>query len=157
VAYQGRKKARTSNVLPITDANGFILATTGIIAGHHHDAFDLKDNLRTAFKFIKGLGISIAGSYFNADSAFDTKAARWTCFNHQIIPNIAENKRARKKAKRGHQRFFNAQVYKVRFSSERTFPGLTNLEPCSSVLTVKLPILWGLTLLFLPLSIFATR
>ena len=28
VAYQGRKKAKTSNVLPISDANGFILATT---------------------------------------------------------------------------------------------------------------------------------
>jgi len=118
VAYQGRKKAKTSNVL---DANGFILATTGIIAGHHNDAFELKDNLRTAFKFIKSLGISIAGSYFNADSAFDTKAARWTCFNHKLIPNIAENKRARKKAKRGRKRFFNAQVYKLRFSSERTF------------------------------------
>lgn len=30
VAYQGRKKAKTSNVLPISDANGFVLASTGI-------------------------------------------------------------------------------------------------------------------------------
>ena len=44
VAYQGRKKANTSNVLPMTDANGFILATTGIVAGNHNDAFELKDN-----------------------------------------------------------------------------------------------------------------
>lgn len=76
VAYQGRKKAKISNVLPITDANGFILATTGIVAGNHNDAFDLKDNLRAAFKFIKRRGIPIAGSYFNADAAFDTQAAR---------------------------------------------------------------------------------
>jgi transposase len=121
VAYQGRKKAKTSNVLPITDANGFILATTGIIAGNHHDAFELKDTLGAAFKFIKGLGIAIAGSYFNADSAFDTKAARWICFNHKVIPNMAENKRSRKQAKRGPKRLFAAQVYKLRFSSERTF------------------------------------
>lgn len=121
VAYQGRKKAKTSNVLPITDANGFILATTGIVAGNHNDAFELKDNLRAAFKFIKGLGISIAGSYFNADSAFDTKAARWTCFNHKVIPNIAENKRSRKTAKRGPKRRFDPQVYKLRFTSERSF------------------------------------
>jgi len=121
VAYQGRKKAKTSNVLPITDAKGFILATTGIIAGNHNDAFELKDHLRAAFKFIKRLGISIAGSYFNADSAFDTKAARWTCFNHKLIPNIAENKRSRKKPKRGPKRAFNPEVYKLRFSSERTF------------------------------------
>ena len=121
VAYQGRKKAKTSNVLPITDAHGFILATTGIIAGNHHDAFELKDHLRAAFKFIKRSGISIAGSYFNADSAFDTRAARWTCFNHKVIPNMAENKRSRKKSKRGPKRLFNPEVYKLRFSSERTF------------------------------------
>ena len=121
VAYQGRKKAKTSNVLPITDANGCILATTGIIAGNHNDAFELKDNLRSAFKFIKRLGIAIAGSYFNADSAFDTKAARWTCFNHQVIPNIVENKRSRKRTKRGPNRLFTPDVYNLRFSSERTF------------------------------------
>jgi transposase len=121
VAYQGRKKTKTSNVLPITDANGFILATTGIVAGNHNDAFELKDNLRAAFKFIKGLGISMAGSYFNADSAFDTKAARWTCFNHKVIPNMAQNKRSRQHSKRGPRRRFNAEVYKLRFTSERTF------------------------------------
>jgi hypothetical protein len=121
VAYQGRKKAKTSNVLPITDAKGFILATTEIIAGNHNDAFELKDNLRAAFKFIKRLGISLVGSYFNADSAFDTKAARRTCFNHKVIPNMAENKRSRKHTKRGPKRLFNPDVYKRRFSSERTF------------------------------------
>ena len=121
VAYQGRKKAKTSNVLPITDAHGIILATIGIIAGNHNDAFELKDNLRAAFKFIKHLGISIVGSYFNADSSFDTKAARWTCFNHKVIPNMIENKRSRKHTKRGPKRWFNPEVYKLRFTSERTF------------------------------------
>ena len=45
----------------ITDANGFILASPGLIAGHHHGAFDMKDNLRAAFKFSKGWGMIIAG------------------------------------------------------------------------------------------------
>ncbi|MDX1992539.1 MAG: transposase family protein [bacterium] len=121
VAYQRRKKAKTSNVLPITDANGFILATTGIVAVNHNDAFELKDNLRDAFKFIKRLGISVAGSYFNADAAFDTKAARWTCFNHKLIPNIVENTRSRKRSKPGRKRCFNPDIYKLRFTSERTF------------------------------------
>jgi len=39
VAYQGRKRAKTSNILPIMDANGYILASTGMVAGNHHDAF----------------------------------------------------------------------------------------------------------------------
>jgi transposase len=121
VTYQGRKKGKTSNVLPITDANGFILASTPIVAGHHNDAYDLKDNLRSAFKFIKSLDICLIGSFFNADAAFDTKAARWTCFNHKLIPNIAENKRNRKTTKRGRKRFFDSDVYKRRFESERSF------------------------------------
>lgn len=121
VAYQGRKKGKTSNVLPITDAKGNILATTGIVAGNHNDAFELKDNLCAAFKFIKRQGIAIAGSYFNADAAFDTKAARRVCFNHKLIPNIVENTRARKRPKRGRKRLFNPLIYKLRFTSERTF------------------------------------
>jgi transposase len=121
VAYQGRKKAKTSNILPITDQNGYILATTDIVAGNHHDAFNLKPQLQAAFTSIKRLGVSIEGAYFNADSGFDTLDARKVCFNHHVIPNIAENKRNRKSAKLGRKRLFDATIYKDRFASERTF------------------------------------
>jgi transposase len=121
VAYQARKRAKTSNILPITDRNGYVVASTGIVAGNHNDAFNLKDHLQTAFKAMKALGLVIAGGFFNADSAFDTKEARRVCFNHQVVPNIAENKRNRKALKRGRKRLFNADVYKNRFVSERSF------------------------------------
>ena len=91
------------------------------MAGHHNDAFELKPQLQAAFKAIKRLVLSIAGAYFNADGGFDTLEARKVCFNHQVIPNIAENKRNRKHTKRGRKRLFNPEVYKDRFSSERTF------------------------------------
>ena len=121
VAYQGRKRAKTSNILPITDKEGYILASTPLVAGNHNDAFELKDNLQTAFMFMKQLGLDFQGAFFNADSAFDTKAARKVCFNHSVVPNIAVNKRNQKAVKRGRKRFFNSVVYKHRFSSERTF------------------------------------
>jgi len=121
VAYQHRKRAKTSNILPITDAHGFVVASTGIVAGNHHDAFDLKPHLQAAFKHMKRLGLTFAGAFFNADSAFDTLDARKVCFNHQVIPNIAENKRNRKATKRGRKRLFNPTVYKQRFTSERSF------------------------------------
>jgi transposase len=121
VAYQGRKRAKTSNILPIMDANGYILASTGMVAGNHNDAFNLKPHLQTAFKSLKRLGLNIAGAFFNADSAFDTRDARKVCFNHGVIPNIAENKRNRKAPKRGRKRLFNAEVYKRRFANERSF------------------------------------
>ena len=121
VAYQGRKKAKTTNILPVTDGHGFIIATTALIAGNHNDAFNLKHHLQTLCKSIKKLGLIIEGSFFNADKAFDTKAARKTCFNHGLIPNTPENRRNRKGNKRGRKRLFNAEVYKRRFTSERTF------------------------------------
>ena len=45
VAYQGRKKAKTCNLLPIMDANGYVIASTGIIAGKHNDAYNLTPHL----------------------------------------------------------------------------------------------------------------
>jgi transposase len=121
VAYQGRKKAKTTNILPITDGDGFIVATTGLLAGNHNDAYNLKSHLQAAFKTMKRLGLDIQGAFFNADKAFDTKDARKTCFNHGVMPNIDENKRNRKTIKRGRKRLFNAKVYKRRFTCERTF------------------------------------
>jgi transposase len=121
VAYQGRKKAKTSNILPIVDKNGYVIASTTIVAGNHNDSFELKENLMTLFKAMKRQALVIKGAYFNADSAFDTKAARKVCFNHGVIPNIPENKRNRKRAKRGRKRLFNAEIYAHRFCAERTF------------------------------------
>jgi transposase len=121
VAYQGRKKAKTSNILPFTEANGYIIASTELVAGNHNDAFNLKPNLQTAFKELNQLGLGIHGAFFNADSAFDTKDARKTCFNHGLIPNMPENKRNRKRPKRGRKRLFNKAVYTRRFCVERTF------------------------------------
>jgi len=86
LAYQGRKKAKTSNILPITDGRGYILASTGIVAGNHNDAYLLKAHLQTAFKTMKAWGLPIAGAFFNADSAFDTLDTRKACFNHHLIP-----------------------------------------------------------------------
>jgi transposase len=123
VAYQGRKKAKTCNILPITDAQGYVLAATGIIAGNHHDAFDLKPHLQQACGWLKQQGFALKGVYFNADSAFDTLPARKVCFNDGLIPNIAENKRNRKHVKRGRKRLFDPLIYKRRFVNERSFAG----------------------------------
>ena len=121
VAYQHRKRAKTSNILPITDALGYVVASTGIVAGNHHDAFDLKPHLQAAFRSMKRLGLTIAGAYFDAGSAFDTLEARKVCFNHRVIPNICENKRNPKQTKRGRKRLFDAIIYKRRFTGERSF------------------------------------
>jgi len=120
--WQGRKKAKTTNILPVTDKKGYPVASTEIIPGNHHDAFDLENNLRNIFKDMKGRKLPVSGAHFNADSAFDTKGAREICFNNKIIPNIAENRRNRKSPRRGRPRLFNEKIYRNRFAGiERTF------------------------------------
>jgi len=121
VAYQGRKKAKTCNILPIMDKHGYVVASTGILSGQHNDAFNLKVHLQSAFHAMKQLGLVIKGAIFNADMGFDTREARKTCFNHGLIPNIPENPRNRQQPKRGRKRLFNARVYADRFCAERTF------------------------------------
>ncbi len=100
---------------------GYVVASTGIIAGNHNDAYNLKAHLQTAFREMKQLGLPLKGAYFNADMAFDTREARKTCFNHGLIPNLPENPRNRQPTKRGRPRLFDAAVYADRFCAERTF------------------------------------
>ena len=94
----GRRRKRPTSSM--TDAKGFILATTGLSQATTTTPLNLKTTCEP-FQIYETAGHSSAGSYFNADAAFDTKAARWTCFNHKLIPNIVENARSRKRAKRG--------------------------------------------------------
>ena len=49
VPYQEREKAKTSNILPILDANGYMVTTSEIVAGNHNNAYEFKANLRDAF------------------------------------------------------------------------------------------------------------
>jgi transposase len=107
--------------LPVTDGNGYIIATTGIIAGHHNDSYELEQKLKHVFADMKRCGLNFRGAIFTMDSSFDTRAARKLLWNRGVKPNIAENKRNRKTVKRGRKRYFNSIVYKRRFVSERTF------------------------------------
>jgi transposase len=97
------------------------VATTGIIAGNHNDAYELKQTITKVFQDLQRCGLEYAGAFFNADSSFDTREARKMLWNRGVIPNIHENKRNRKTVKRGRKRHFNRDVYKHRFVIERTF------------------------------------
>jgi len=45
------------NEWKVVKLNSFIVASTGIIAGNRHDAFNLKQHLQTTFKSMKRLNI----------------------------------------------------------------------------------------------------
>lgn len=90
VGYQSREKAKTTNILPITIAIGYIVASTGLRADNHNDGYDLTLHLQSAFHrlWTQHLSISIRGDYFTADAAFDTREARKTRFNQALSPTF---------------------------------------------------------------------
>ncbi len=70
---------------------------------------------------MKRCHLDYTGAVFNADSSFDTRAARKMLWNYGVIPNVDENKRNRKTVKRGRKRHFSQDAYQNRFTIERTF------------------------------------
>jgi len=116
VGYQGRKKAKTSNLLILTDSIGIPIACSLPLSGEHHDNYNLLDEFKGMLKNIQSSKIAIPGLFLNADSGFDTIDFRNLCAQYEIFDNIAHNKR------NGYQcdSFFDELLYKQRFAIERT-------------------------------------
>ncbi|MGX9987570.1 IS5 family transposase [Soonwooa purpurea] len=121
VAYQHRKRGRTSNILIMTDGRGIPIANGGIISGNHNDLYQIVPQYAQMIKDLKKSEICVQNSIQNADKGFDSKKLRRAIHRRKMIANIVENKRNRKGKKRGKKRFFNQDVYDQRFVNERTF------------------------------------
>jgi transposase len=128
IGYQHRKKGRTSNVLIMTDGRGTPIALGNILSGNHNDLYDLVPQFTAMINDLKQKGICVENSMLNADKGFDSKSFRRCCMRKQIIPNIKENKRNRKKTKRGRKRQFNQLIYNRRFVNERGFAWMDSFK-----------------------------
>lgn len=116
VAYQGRKKSNTSNLLMMADNQGIPIACSDVISGNHNDVYKIKQKTEKMFKQIRTSGIATEGLFMNADAGFDTRELRSWCSKNEIIANIAANKR------NGQQQeyLFDKKLYDRRFVIERT-------------------------------------
>ena len=121
IGYSGHKHQRGEKVVAITDKNGNVIAPYTIAPVNVSDCILLPDSLKNLSEIARNLGISIKGSILNLDGIFDSKKNRKAIFNRGMIPNIPENKRNRKKNKRGRKRLFNESIHKLRHNVERTF------------------------------------
>jgi transposase len=105
----------------VIDKQGYMIELARLLAGNHNDSYELKETIWKLFKDLQRLGLCYKGAIFNADKSFDSSEARKMLWNRGVRPNIPENKRSRKHAKRGRKRYFNRAVYKQRFVIERDF------------------------------------
>ena len=116
VAYQGRKKAKTSNMLILTDNQGIPLTCSEPIKGNHNDAFRLVPSAKQMLANLESSGIRTDSLFLNADSGFDTEEFRQYCSEKEIIGNIDQNMRNGS----ANEYLFDDLLYKCRFVVERT-------------------------------------
>ena len=119
VGYQGRKKAKTTNMLFLTDRQGLPLACSDPMSGEHHDVFEIEENVSKMIAAVKQAGIATEGLFLNGDAGFDAQKMRDICARHDIVPNIARNKKNRMNAD-AKDYLFDSELYKERFAVERT-------------------------------------
>lgn len=116
VAYQGRKKCKTSNLLILTDSQGVPLMCGDPEEGNHNDAYNLENSVEKMLQEMRHSTIATEGLFLNADSGFDTTEFRNYCFRNEIIANIDQNKRNGNTA----DHLFDDVLYKCRYVVERT-------------------------------------
>jgi transposase len=118
VAYQGRKKRKTTNSLYLTDRQGFPLALSSPKAGNHHDLHEIEQSLNVLFTVLEKANIALDGLFINADSGFDSKSFRNACFEKGIFANVDFNPRNGENSE--YDFLLDEELYKERFSIERT-------------------------------------
>jgi len=118
VAYQGRKKRKTTNSLYLTDRQGLPLALSSPKAGNHHDLHEIQQALNEMFSVLEKASIALDGLFINADSGFDSKSFRLACAERGIYANVDFNPRNGESNE--YEYLLDDELYKERYSIERT-------------------------------------
>lgn len=82
----------------------------------------LKPEIKKLADIAKSIGLKLAGKVMSLDGIYNSRSNRKAIFNLGMTPNIPENKRNRKKTKRGRKQIFCQKIFKERFRTiERVF------------------------------------
>lgn len=117
VAYQTRKKRKTTNSLYLTDRQGLPLAISSPIAGNHHDLYKIENSLGELFKTLEMSNIPSDGLFVNADSGFDSKDFRNICASKGVFANVDFNTR---NGELDNDNLLDEELYHERYSIERS-------------------------------------
>jgi transposase len=122
LGFSGHKHLKGDKVVALCDRRCNVLAPFIAAPGNQNESPMLVPALNALTAIAKAVGLSLHGSIVSFDGVYDSKANRKTIFNRGLIPNILENRRGRKKTKRGRKRLFDPGIFKERFRTiERIF------------------------------------
>jgi len=134
VAYQGRKKRKTTNSIYLTDRQGIPLAMSIPVSGNHNDLYAIDESITEIVKVVGQADISVEGLFVNADGGFDGEHLFHVFEKEEMIPNIPENRR---NSKFDYDRFFHKKLYEERYSIERTNAWIDSFRSCLNRFDVK--------------------
>jgi hypothetical protein len=106
----------------ICDRRCNVLAPFIAAPGNQNESPLMVPALTALTAIAKAIGLDLQGSIVSFDGVYDSKANRKAIFNRGLVPNIPENRRGRKKTKRGRKRLFDGDISQERFCTiERVF------------------------------------
>lgn len=109
-------------VVAFCDRNCNVLAPFVKAPANRNESVLLKGGINKLTDIAKILGLNFENSTMSLDGVYNCRANRKSIFNLGMIPNMPENKRNRKKTKRGRKQLFDKEVFAERFRTiERVF------------------------------------
>ncbi len=88
-------------VVALCDKNCNVIAPFVAAPGNRNESRMFIGSLKSLKNIAKAIGANIAGSILSLDGIYNCRENRKAIFNAGMTPNINENKRNRKKNKRG--------------------------------------------------------
>lgn len=108
--------------MPFCDRNCNIITPFVAAPGNRNEVILLIPAISNLKKIVKLIGIDLKSSIMSLDGIYNSRTNRKAIFNLGMIPNIPENRRGRKKSKRGRKQTFCQRIFKERFRTiERVF------------------------------------
>jgi transposase len=117
VGYQGRKAAKTTNSIFLSDNTGQMLSVSVAQSGEHNDLYEIKTVFEDLLETLKAAGIDCRGLFLNADPGFDSEVLQTACNEEEIELNVKENKR-NKKQDNDEYKYYDDELYKRRTKIE---------------------------------------
>ncbi|WP_429401687.1 hypothetical protein [Paraburkholderia sp. MM5482-R1] len=84
-----------------------VIAPFVAAAGNRNESPLLRDALPRLSQMARAIGMDLKGARVSLDGVYDCRANRKAIFNRGMVPNIPENPRGRKRAKRGRKQSFD--------------------------------------------------
>ena len=109
-------------VVAICERGCNVIAPMIFAPGNKNESPLLREAIEPLKQISKEIGFDLSGTVFSLDGVYDCRKNRKKIFNSGMTPNIPENKRNRKKGKRGRKRFYDPKIFAERFRTiERIF------------------------------------